>query len=241
MKNYLLNKEIRLDKLFNDKLATLEIRPPDDAWDKVHASLQTKAKRSRITWFASVAAAIAVLLTAALTWNTQFATVPASEQIRLETVQTMPEYNRTQKITANTVEPVVSGSYTEECSEPVTRMENPPAMQARTYQASGVVVRDNEVNDKVLTEIHYENSLQLERYGTYVETGYVMLKPEFIRKPLSDLPVHDNTSLKRAFEYISKVKNGEKKLIEMDLVKARKNLFAMAGNVRLKSETHPLN
>ena len=241
MKNYLLNKEIRLHNLFNDKLATLEIHPSDDAWDKVHASLQAKAKKSRITWLVSVAATIAILLTAALTWNAKIAIVPANEQLHLEIVQTMPEYNHTHNITPNTVESVVAGSLIEDFNGPVTHIENPPAMQSKTYQASGVDLPNIEVNDHILTEIHYKSSLQLERYGPYVEHGYVLLKPKFIRKSLSDLPAYDNTSLKKVFVYISKVKNGEKKLIEMDLVKVRKDLFAMAGNVILKSETQPLN
>ncbi len=243
MKNYLLNKQIRLDKLFNDKLATLEIHPSDNPWNRVQAGLQAKTKKNRITWFAYVAAAIIVLITATITWNTQFATVPAFEQMRPETAQSKPEYNRTPQIKTTIAGPVVSGNKTirEEFSKPPTHMERIPAMHTDKYYASSVVVPVIEVTAKVLTGVPYEIIVLPERSGFDVETGIVLATPAFIRKPVSDLPVNDTTPVKKAFEYISKVKNGEEKLLEVDLVKARKDLFAMARNVRPKSETQPLN
>lgn len=219
--------ELKIDKLFQDKLATYEVQPSTDAWNKIDARVPNKRGGNKY-WLYAVAASLVLILTSVFIW-------------------TNPE-NGTELAQAesNFSESVIQ--------TPIDKSISAPDESVLTSEQGSATTQKQEIQLPVLTsnEVIIENfdyakndiTEYLNSYSTSLNVSFVKQGPalnlisaqfntdfQFIPVENTDLTLpQDENGIRKAFDYAMRVKNGEENPI--NLRKAKNDLFAMAKNIK---------
>jgi len=233
MKNYRFNQS-RFDKFFKEKLSSVQINPSFEAWERLHIQLESNNKARSSRWILSIAAVITLLFAVSLVFQMRNS-ISVSENllVNAESYVHSPNFNIPVEESRTLVETNISEIETAKNIVSTSKLR-------KSSNASGAKEAE-EYNGEIATTISGISNhvlLMITKSGAHVETNIAKSAPAIFRLPTYDLPDSDVSTFKRAIDYAMKVKNGDEPLLDIDLVKAKKDLLAFARNVRVKSETH---
>jgi len=219
--------ELKIDKLFQDKLATYEVQPSTDAWNNIDTRIQNKSGGNKF-WLYAVAASLVLILTSVFIWtNPDNGTELAQAENNIsESVIQIPIDNK--------ISSVKEPATTTEQKIPITQKQE---IQVSAFTSNEVIIED-------LDFANNENSEYLNTHSNSLNISFVKQGPElnlisaqyildfqFIPVESMDLTLpKDEPGIKKAFNYAMRVKNGEENPI--NLRKAKNDLFAMAKNIK---------
>jgi hypothetical protein len=219
--------EVKIDKLFQDKLASYEVQPSLDAWEKVDARIEQKRGNNRY-WLYAVAASLVLILTSVYIWtdpNNASETALAENNISETAIQAPVE-----NAVPSTKEMVMLSS-----DESTISQKQEIKLSALTSEE--VIIEELEYTNNDIKE--YPNT-----HSTSLNVSLVKQEPElnlisaqfslefqFIPVENIDLTLpKDDHGIRKAYDYAMRVKNGEESLF--NLRKAKNDLFAKAKNIK---------
>jgi hypothetical protein len=218
--------EVKIDKLFHDKIATYEVQPSIDAWNKIGTRIQNKRGGSKY-WLYAVAASLVLILTSVFIW-----TNPDNGSELIQAVNNIPETG-----IHNPIDNAISSvNETAAISEQENTVNQKREIKRSTF-SSKENIEDSEFANTDITE--YPNTYSTSLNVTFVKQGPELnlisdqFIPDFKFIPIenTDLTLpKDKTGIKKAYDYAMRVKNGEENPI--NLRKAKNDLFAMAKNIK---------
>ncbi|TDI69081.1 MAG: hypothetical protein E2O86_06155 [Bacteroidetes bacterium] len=204
-----------LDKLFREKLQSLESTPSSDAWNQILGELEPK--KSRVTWYYAAAAVAAVISVSILLVSQQ-------DSAPLVTIAT--------EINEPSVQESINNQEATHINEIMANTSFRSSPELKTIK--------NTENTKpgMVTEIESESLLlpdpifSMQAVGANVDNQFTPMQLDFYPMYVDNV-IADESKFKKAFQYAQRVKNGEENLF--NLRKAKEDLFAFAKS-KIKSE-----
>ena len=209
-----------VDKLFRQKLQSLEATPSIHAWDQIQEKLEPK--KSMNSWY-YVAAAITAIVSVSILWVSQQVDTPSLVAVEAisndeKTVNEKSNYDRVEEVSTATSSVIIA--------DPTPELE----LGMNTITQTEPVL-DHEVVAKPLL-LKRDPMLSMQAGVAKVDIEYEPLQLDFYPMYVDNL-VADQSRFKKAVQYVQRVKNGEENLF--NLRKAKENLFAFAKS-KIKSE-----
>lgn len=219
--------DVKIDKLFQDKLATYEVQPSMDAWDKIDTRIQNKSGGNKY-WLYAVAASLVLILTSVFIWTNPN---NGSELIQAENNITEFPVNTSIDDAVSSAKETVAKSAQENY---ITQMQE---IQQSVITSNEVIIEDLEYANNDIIEYPNTHSTSLNvsfvKQGPELDLISAQFIPDFQFIPIENTDLSlpkDETGIKKAFNYAMRVKNGEENPI--NLRKAKNDLFAMAKNIK---------
>jgi len=229
--------ETRIDKLFDEKLASFEVRPSASAWGKIESGISKKDQsKGRYIWYAIAASITLAITTAVLLTNK----ADMNEDI-LARQNEIPENEE-----AFAVIEIEDQIQTTQISSEVSEVDAPGTILTKDIdQENWLTVINPEIENFELAEKQDLLSpvsnvpLSIQKQNFKIVMVSVRFNPSFELIPISELAIEvtHESGFKKAYQYAKRVKNGEEPLF--NLRKAKNDLFAMAKNIKLNNQSKP--
>jgi len=229
--------ESKIDKLFQDKLASFEMKPPITSWEKVERNIQQKRNKKQY-WLYAIAASLALVFTSAIIWINN-----DSSNMELQVAEIAIEESITPALQPEFDESSEQLSAQESHHEPSIISED---NSNQTADATGIPLIASTNKEATMSEAAdniYQLELDLftlEKQGPEISINTAQLDPDFYFIPGNDLDLalpKNEPGIRKAYDFALRVKNGEESLI--DLRKAKEDLFAMAKNIKFNNQSKP--
>lgn len=233
MKNYRFNQS-RFDQFFKEKLSSVKTNPSFDAWERLQMQLEPNNKAKSSKWILSVAAVITLLFAVALVFQMRNGlSVSENSQVNAESNSPSLNFKTPVEESLTLVETNISEIETANDIASTSKIR-------KSFNASGPEEAEEYFEEISTTtpDISDHVLLKITKSRAHTKTNIAKSAPAIFRLPTYDLPESDISTFKRAIDYAMKVRNGDEPLFDIDLVKVKKDLFAFAKNVKVKSETH---
>jgi len=217
-----------VDKLFRDKLQTLESTPTSDAWNQIQDSIKTNTPVFHWYYVAASITAMVVVTVAILMSNKK---------------ETLPLMASTTPITVMDVTGILEKPDNIKSMLSISTPATPDntSVENVVNELYAVNYASSESEIKIDPKPAFKSMLISDPEITIVASGaFVEIQPVYFQLDFYPLYVDgvtaDASRIKRAFQYAKRVKNGDENLF--NLRKAKENLFAFA-KTKLRSEDNP--
>lgn len=239
--------EMKLDRLFEEKLGNIEVSPSAQAWEKLNAGISQKQtkKSNKAIWFAVAASIVVVLVSGVILINL------SSNDISSQKLISESATNETQELVSTSSEPKHEINQKGDSEIVVSATDNP---SNQNMQTTADVVSIAQIGEEVLISDKMKDSpIEAIRENSDIETIDLDLSPytfEIVTASINidsridllavqdlDVSIESESKLKQAYEYAIRLKNGEENLI--DLRKAKEDLFAKAKSFKLNNQSKP--
>lgn len=233
----------KIDKLFEEKLASFEVRPSANAWERIEPGIGKKVQnKGRYIWYAAAASITVALTTAVLMTGT----VVNKENL---TVQNESTENEETVAVIEIEDQIQTAQISPEVDAPGTTLTkdfDQEKINIKDNQTTWVAVINTEIENFEMTEKQDLLSpvgivpLSIQKQNFKIVTVSVRFNPSFELIPTDDLAnnaLPRESGFKKIYQYAKRVKNGEESLF--NLRKAKEDLFAMAKNIKLNKQSKP--
>lgn len=205
-----------LDKLFREKLQSLESTPSSDAWNQILGELEPK--KSRVTWYYA-AAAVAAVISVSILFVSQQDSTPLVASIATEINEPSIQESINNREATHINEIMANTSF----------RSNPELKTIKnTENTEPGMVPEIESESLLLPDPIFS----MQAVGANVDNQFTPMQLDFYPMYVDNV-IADESKFKKAFQYAQRVKNGEENLF--NLRKAKEDLFAFAKS-KIKSE-----
>lgn len=224
--NWQAMNDIKIDKLFHDKLDAFESKPSLDAWDKINDNIKKKKGRSSI-WLYAIAASLVLAFSSTVIWmNIQTGDISETFLVENDGISNTKEID------------TYSNNSISDIQQPVVTIQPAQVKDKIDININNTLPVENYISMDENTELHNlarpSEVIVIEKLEPELNLTHAQLNLDFNFLPenSTDLTLPENESgIKKAYEYAMRLKNGEESLI--DLRKAKEDLFAMAKNIKI--------
>ena len=220
--------DLKIDKLFHEKLVSFEVQPSNDAWNRIEANAPKKKTRS--IWYFAVAASLTIILASVyLLLNNDSIEETGINNNQIAVLDQTPNplsIEESQPFIENTRKEIVV----------LDKNYKTTTNSVATHVVSTMIIHNEKNTLEIADVTNYSKSeLNFTLHRRTPELNLVnaqlIPEPELLPEYGTDLTLPENESgLRKMYEYAKRVKNGEENPI--DLRKAKDDLFAMAKNIK---------